>query len=53
VASGTLAGASQIYFINLNGNNPGGPTGGTPTSPGCATGTGRTIQAVQTSQAAP
>ena len=53
VASGTLAGASQIYFINLNGNNPGGPTGGTLTSPGCATGTGKTIQAVQTSQAAP
>ncbi len=53
VASTTLAGASQIYFINLNGNNPGGPTGGAPTSTGCATGAGKTIQAVQTSQAAP
>jgi hypothetical protein len=53
VPSGTLAGASQIYFINLNGNNPGGPTGGTVTSTNCQTGTGHTINAVQALQSSP
>ena len=31
----TLAGASQIYFVNLNGNGAGGPTNGTYTSTVC------------------
>jgi len=46
----TTTGASQVYFINLNGNNPGGPTGNAVTSSECATGTSATIQAVQASQ---
>jgi hypothetical protein len=45
-------GGSQVYFMNLNGNNPGGPAGNAVTSSACGTGTGNTIQAVQSSQAA-
>src|SRR5208282_6023757 len=30
--SSTTTGASQIYFVNLNGNGAGGPTSGTYTS---------------------
>jgi hypothetical protein len=48
----TELGGSQVYFINLNGNNPGGPTGNAVTSSACETGTGNIIQAVQASQAA-
>jgi len=54
VPSGTLAGASQIYFVNLNGNGAGGPTNGTYTSTKCgANSVANTIQAVQASQASP
>jgi hypothetical protein len=49
----TTSGASQIYFVNLNGNAAGGPTGTTPTSSNCTNGTGPTINAVQASQANP
>lgn len=51
--SSTLAGASQIYFIRFSGNNAGGPTGNTPISTSCATGTGNNINAVQASQSSP
>ena len=47
-------GASQIYFVNLNGAAAGGGAGGgTPTSSNCTSGAGPTIQAVQASQASP
>jgi hypothetical protein len=49
----TTTGASQIYFINLNGNAAGGPTGTTQTSSGCTAGTGNTILATQASQSSP
>lgn len=49
----TTSGASQIYFINLNGVAAGGPTGSTKTSANCTTGAGSSIQAVQASQASP
>ena len=52
VAVGTLPGASQIYFINFNGNTAGGPTG-TATSNACAPAAGRTIIATQASQSSP
>ena len=59
VPSGTLAGASQIYFIDLgsssviagHGNTAGGPGGAT--SSACDTESGNTIQAVQASQSSP
>jgi hypothetical protein len=51
--SATTTGASQIYFVNLNGAAAGGAGGGTPTSSNCAAGAGPTIQAVQASQASP
>jgi hypothetical protein len=54
--SATTTGASQVYFINLNGNEAGGPTSGTYTSSACQTttgsGTGNTIYAQQVSQSA-
>jgi hypothetical protein len=50
VQTGTMAGASQVYFVNLNGNNAGGPTG--PTS-SCTTGSGGIMAGVQASQASP
>jgi hypothetical protein len=49
--SDSASGGGQVYFINLNGNSPGGPTGNAATSSACGTGTGNTIQAVQASQA--
>jgi hypothetical protein len=48
VPSGTMAGASQVYFINLNGNTAGGAGGAA--SSGCASGSGNPIQGVQASQ---
>jgi hypothetical protein len=52
--TGSLAGASQIYFVNLNGNGSGGPTSGTYTSGNCGKNSvANSIQAVQASQAAP
>jgi hypothetical protein len=52
--SSALAGASQIYFVNLNANGAGGPTGGTYTSAACGGNGGtNTIQAVQASQSSP
>jgi|CZLA01.1.fsa_nt_gi hypothetical protein len=53
VPTGTLAGASQTYFIGLGGNAAGGPTGTTPTSINCAAGTAGTISATQASQLSP
>ncbi len=50
--SSTLAGASQIYFINFDGNTAGGPTG-TATSTACAAASGSTIFATQASQSSP
>lgn len=49
----TLTGASQIYFVNLNGNAAGGPTGTTQTSSNCTAGTGNPINAVQAAQSSP
>jgi hypothetical protein len=52
--SGTTTGASQIYFLNLNGIAAGGPVAGTKTSSNCTSGTAtNVINAVQASQAAP
>jgi hypothetical protein len=51
--SATTAGASQIYFVNLNGIDAGGTGGDTPTSANCASGTATTIQGVQASQSNP
>jgi hypothetical protein len=51
--SSTTTGASQIYFVNLDGNAAGGPTGTTPTSSNCTAGTGQIINATQASQASP
>jgi hypothetical protein len=54
VQTGTLAGASQIYFIGLNGDKAGGPTSGTYTSTGCTAGSaGATIHATQALQSGP
>jgi hypothetical protein len=46
-----MTGASQIYFVNLNGAVAGGPSGAT--SSACAAGTSPTINAVQASQSNP
>jgi len=51
--SSTAMGASQIYFINLDGNAAGGPTGTTQTSSKCTAGSGQTIDATQASQSSP
>jgi len=51
--SATTTGASQIYFVNLNGAAAGGAGGGTPTSTNCAAGAGPTIQATQAQQSSP
>jgi hypothetical protein len=48
--SAATAGASQVYFINLNGSNAGNLTAAA--SSACAPGTAPTINAVQASQAA-
>ncbi len=50
--SDTLAGASQIYFLNFDGNTAGGPTG-TATSTACAAAAGSTTFATQASQSSP
>jgi hypothetical protein len=49
----TTTGASQIYFVNLNGNAAGGPTGTTQTSSNCTAGSGQPIDATQASQSSP
>jgi hypothetical protein len=49
--SAALTGASQIYFVNLNGAAAGGLNG--TTSSGCTTGTGVTLNAVQAPQSNP
>ena len=51
--SATTAGASQIYFVNLNGGGCWWCLGGTQTSTNCAAGAGPTIQATQASQSSP
>ena len=53
VPSGTLAGASQIYLLELNGNTAGGPTEGTYTSSACGTSTAAAPIALQVSQSSP
>ena len=50
VPSGILAGASQIYFLALNGNGAGGPTKGTYTSSACRNVDTATPSALQVSQ---
>jgi len=49
--SATLTGASQIYFVNLNGAAAGGPNG--LTSSACTTGSGVTLYAIQATQSNP
>jgi hypothetical protein len=50
----TTGGASQIYFLNLNGIAAGGPVAGAKTSSNCTSGaTTSVINAVQASQASP
>jgi len=51
VPTGTLAGASQTYFIGLGSNSAGGSTGAT--SANCAATTASTMSATQASQANP
>ncbi len=51
VPAGTLAGASQIYFIGLGANTAGGSTG--VTSANCAPTTAGTISATQALQSSP
>jgi len=51
--SATAVGASQIYFVNLNGAAAGGPTGSTQTSGNCTGGAAPTINAVQAAQSSP
>jgi hypothetical protein len=53
VAAGTLAGASQTYFIGFGAESAGGPTGTTRTSSNCTAGTAGTISATQASQSNP
>ena len=53
VPTGTMAGASQIYFLGLGNNAAGGPTGTTQTSTYCTAGTASTIAATQASQTNP
>ena len=49
--SSLAAGASQIYFVNLNGNTAGGPTGAT--SSNCTAGSAASMNAVQAAQSNP
>ena len=51
--SASTTGASQIYFVNLNGAAAGGPTGTTQTSGNCTGGAAPTISAVQAAQSSP
>jgi hypothetical protein len=53
VPAGTQVGASQIYFIGLNGNAAGGPTGTTQASSTCTAGSGNQNAATQASQSSP
>ena len=54
VPAGTQVGASQLYFMALNGNSAGGPTSGTGTSGSCGTfSTANTPSFLQESQTAP
>lgn len=48
VPVGTTIGASQIYFVNLNGAAAGGASG--PASANCAAGTSPTLAGIQASQ---
>lgn len=51
VVTGTLAGASQIYFINFNGHTAGGPNGNTSVT--CTSATTTTLDATQALQSSP
>jgi hypothetical protein len=51
VVAGTLAGASQIYFINFNGHTAGGPNGNTSVT--CTSAVAATIDATQALQSSP
>jgi hypothetical protein len=51
VPTGTLAGASQLYFVDLHGNNAGNPNAAT--SSGCTVGSSAVMNAVQASQSSP
>jgi hypothetical protein len=52
--SATSSGASEIYFLNLNGIAAGGPVAGSKTSSNCTNGTAtNVINAVQASQSSP
>ncbi|MGA2170412.1 MAG: hypothetical protein ABSG62_19635 [Terracidiphilus sp.] len=53
LTSPAQTGGSQIYVLGLNGNSPGGPTGGTYTSSECANSDTATPQAYQESQTSP
>jgi hypothetical protein len=53
VPAGTLAGASQIYFIGFNGNTAGGPGGATSSKCQTPASTGNIIYATQASQSSP
>ncbi len=53
VPATTQVGASEIYFVELNGNAASGPTGIAQTSTVCTAGTGNILNATQASQAAP
>jgi len=52
VPAGTLAGASQIYTLEFNGNGAGGPTAGTYTSSACNNSDAAKPIALQLSQSA-
>jgi hypothetical protein len=51
VVAGTLAGASQIYFINFNGHTAGGSNGNTSVT--CTSAVAATIDATQALQSSP
>ena len=53
VPSGTLAGASQIYTLEFNGNGAGGPTDGTYTSSACNNNDSHATIAFQGAQSSP
>jgi hypothetical protein len=53
VPSGTLAGASNIYLLELNGNGAGGPTHATYTSSACQNSAANTPSALQAAQTLP
>jgi hypothetical protein len=51
VVAGTLAGASQLYFINYNGHTAGGPGGNTSVT--CTNAVARSLDATQALQSSP